>query len=141
MDIADEEIVADRVTADLMRCKIRKRLLRISATRVLVKPKGRPGMPVALAEILLPAEYSDILAVLPTYNKTICDLLEERYGVHALRIEQIVEPCTVTAAEARKLGVALGTLGLRFHRTYVNPKGVVFEHATSLQAGSWRKYR
>ena len=135
VDIAGEEIFADRATADLMRCKVRQPLLRISATRVLAKPKGRPGMPVALAEVLLPAEYSAILAELPSYNRTICDLLEERYGVQAARIEQLVEPCTVTAPEARKLGVALGTLGLRFHRTYVNPKGVGFEHATSLQAG------
>ena len=135
VDIAGEEVSADRIMAEKMRCKVRQPLLRIFATRVLALPKGRSGAPVAVAEMLVPIGYAGILAELPSYDRTVSDLLEERYGVQTARIEQIVEPCTVTAPEARKLGVSAGSLGLRFQRTYLNPKGEVFEHATSVQAG------
>jgi GntR family transcriptional regulator len=139
VDIIGEEVAADRSMAEKMRCKVRQPLLRIVATRVLAQPKGRSAVPVAIAEMLVPLKYAEVLAELPNYDKTLSDLLEERFGVQTARIEQIVEPCTVSASEARKLGVSPGSLGLRFQRTYLNPKGEVFEHATSVQAGNEAK--
>lgn len=135
VDIIGEEVAADRTMAAVMRCTVGQPLMRIGATRVLVTPKGRPGKPVALSEVLLPAIYANILDELPSYDHTISDLLEQRYGVQTGWIEQTVEPCAFSAAEARKLGVQAGSLGLRFQRTYLNPRGEVFEHAVSLQAG------
>ena len=50
-------------------------------------------------------------------------------------IEQTMEPRALSAAEARALGVPIGSLGMRIVRRYFDAKGRIFEHAVSVQGG------
>lgn len=136
INITGKKVIANQGMADQMRCPVRTPLFRLEATRVLLTRTGRPGKPVALSTVLLPAAYAGILDELPHYDQTISDLLEQRYGVQTASIEQIIEPCMFSAKDAGKLGVKPGSLGLRFQRTYLDPGGEVFEYAISLQAGN-----
>lgn len=134
VNVSSKKVAATQAMADTLRCRVGTPLLRIESTRVLLTRKGRAGKPVALSIVLLPAIYADILDEIPRYDRTISDLLELRHGIQTAAIEQVIEPYAFNAAEAEKLGVREGSLGLRFQRTYLDPGGTPFEFAISLQA-------
>lgn len=142
VNIASEEVTADRGMADAFRCPVGDALLRVTSTRVLVTAKGRPGKPVALSIVLLPAIYADVLQDIgASLDQTVMDLLEQHFGVRTARIEQTIEPYSFDKAEGQKLGVPTGSIGLRFQRTYLDSQGRAFQHAISLQAGDEAQLR
>jgi len=135
VNIVAEDVLADRALATAMGCKLRDPLLRLRSTRVLLTPKRRPSRPVALTEVHVLGAYDGIRSELANLDTTISALIENRYGVHPASIEQVIEPCLVGVDEATVLNVRPGSLGLRVIRRYIDAKGKVFEHASSVQAG------
>lgn len=135
VDIEAEDVVADRAIAEVMNCKPGEPLLRLRGTRVLLTPKRRPGKSVALSEIHVLGTYSDIRNDLAKLDTAISTLIERRYGVSPVSIEQAIEPCAVTKAEGEILHVPAGSLGLRIARRYFDAKGRIYESTSSVQAG------
>lgn len=135
VNIVAEDVIADRMLADAMGCKVKDSLLRLRATRVLLTPKRRPGRAVAAVEVHLLGAYSGIRSDLDNLDTTISSLIERRYGVTPASIEQTIEPCVITSQEARVLDVPVNSLGIRVTRRYIDNKGKVFEYATSVQGG------
>jgi DNA-binding GntR family transcriptional regulator len=135
VNIVAEDVLADRALVTAMGCKLRDPLLRLRGTRVLLTPKRRPGRPVAVTEVHVLGAYGGIRGELANLDTSISALIEKNYGVRPASIEQIIEPCVVSASDAETLNVASGSLGIRVTRRYFDSKGGVFEHATSVQAG------
>jgi len=135
VNIEAEDVRATAEIAAAMNCKVREPLLRLRSTRVLLTQKGRTGRLLALTEVHLLGAYAGIRSDLANLDTTISALIERRYGVSPSSIEQTMEPCVLSAAEARALNVPSGSLGMRICRRYFDAKGRIFEHAVSVQGG------
>ena len=135
VDVATELVPADEETAAILSCRPGDELLHVTATRVPVAVKGAAAKPLAMTDVWILGAYAGIRDAIHDSRTTLAELIEERHGVVTERIEQVVEPCIVTAAQSRVLDVPPRSLALRFTRKYVSDRGQVFEYATSVQAG------
>jgi GntR family transcriptional regulator len=97
----------------------------------LIGVRGDPSAPIALSTVFIRANICPPRADMETWPGAINELIEKRSGVRVERIEQSIMPANLSAAEARKLGVPLGTAALRTLRQFVGPGGV-FQASVSL---------
>lgn len=125
---ASEDVIADAVLADVLKCQVGQRWLHVSGYRYA----GRDKLPIALTHIYINPAYGGIQKLIGTQKVPVYTLIEKQYGESVIEIKQTIRAVAVTNAEARDLKVKRGSAGLVITRQYFGSNGRVLEVAVNL---------
>ena len=98
------------------------------------------GEPLILEQARLPAERFPGLLAYDFENRSLYDILAERYGTRVVRARESVEPVGLRAREAKLLGVANRSLALQIDGVAFAADGPPVESARSFVRGDRTRY-
>jgi DNA-binding GntR family transcriptional regulator len=99
----------------------------------LRRSKGEDTLPVCLTRVYLnPAFQKIIPAMKRRKNAVVYRWIEEIYGIKVARIEQRIDACSVSAADATLLLCPVGSPALRMQRLYFDANNLLLEISDSL---------
>jgi len=88
--------------------------------------------PVALAEIYVAPSFASVGESVAGWPGAVQELLAQDHGAEVARIEQTITAETLTAGDARRLGVERGEAALRTLRRYLDTAGALIMASDSL---------
>ena len=115
------DVIADDALAETLRCGVGQRWICVSGFRY----SGKEKRPMALTEIYINPSYSGVRNLIGTLKVPVYTLIEKQYGVTIVAI-------TVTAPDAKRLGVKPGSAALLVTRRYLGANDEVLEIALNL---------
>ncbi len=130
IDVASEEVVADPQLAAAGQFQTGQKLLRFEALRVPSDDTDAP--PLAWTELYVIDAYAGIREDVGVREGAVGWLIEQRYGVRIMEIQQEINAVAVDAMLAPRLQVPVGSPALRVERWYIGDDGDVFEYAVSV---------
>jgi DNA-binding GntR family transcriptional regulator len=99
----------------------------------LRRSKGEDTLPVCLTRVYLnPAFQKVIPAMRRRKNAVVYRWIEEIYGIKVARIEQRIDACSVSSADATLLLCPVGSPALRMQRLYFDANNLLLEISDSL---------
>jgi GntR family transcriptional regulator len=93
------------------------------------------GRPVQVVRTFMPARLFPGLADLDLTDRSLYQVLRESYGVRPARGHRALEAVALSREDAKHLGVAAGTPGLRMYSITRSADDVVFEHFVAYYRG------
>ena len=134
IDVISEDLVADTQLAAAGQFQPGQKLVRFEALRVPGDDIGAP--PLSWTELFVVDAFAGIRDDVGVRGGAVGWLIEQRYGVRIMEIQQEINAATVAADLAARLEVAAGSPALRVERWYVGDDGDVFEYAISVNPQS-----
>ena len=122
------DVIADDALAETLRCGVGQRWICVSGFRY----SGKEKRPMALTEIYINPSYSGVRNLIGTLKVPVYTLIEKQYGVTIVEVKQEIRAITVTAADAKRLGVKPGSAALLVTRRYLGANDEVLEIALNL---------
>ncbi|GAB3678133.1 GntR family transcriptional regulator [Salinisphaera aquimarina] len=126
-----EEIVVDEPLSELLETAVGSRWTHISGLRYL----NTENVPIAITNVYLPPEYQVFEADLSSHDLPIYKVLEQRYRLKVVRIDQQISAVTIDSEAAERLQVEEKSAGLKVIRKYYADDDVLLEVAVSLHHG------
>ncbi|MDP1691124.1 MAG: GntR family transcriptional regulator [Burkholderiaceae bacterium] len=109
------EVKADADEAELLRCPVAQRWLRVELTRTFRGDRS----PILCARVYVPRAYASVAKLIPTRSAPIYTLLESELGITVLGVEQEFKSVALDARTAAHLGTVAGAPGLSVVRHYL----------------------
>jgi len=99
----------------------------------LRRSKGEDTLPVCLTRVYLNPAFKKIIpAMRRRKNVVVYRWIEEIYGIKVARIEQRIDACSVSAADATLLLCPVGSSALRMQRLYFDANNLLLEISDSV---------
>ncbi len=130
IDVTSQDVVADPQLAEAGQFKTGQKLLRFEALRVPSDDIGAP--PLAWTELYIVDAYAGIRDQVGVREGAVGWLIEQRYGVRIMEIQQEINAVTVDDDLVPRLRVPANSPALRVERWYIGDDGQVFEYAVSV---------
>ncbi len=134
--IDQTEIVADEAQAEFLRCPPGERWWRVRTLRHAAN--GQQAL--AYSEIHIPYAFGAILKNIDMSTQPIFALIEQHFNQPIVDIRQEIRAVTMTAQEARLLGMPKHCAGLEITRRYLGKNGRAMEVARSVHPPVTFKY-
>lgn len=125
---ATRDVIADATLAETLRCGVGQRWICVSGFRYA----GRQKRPMALTQIYINPSYGGVGKLIGTLKVPVYTLIEKQYGVTIVEVKQEIRAVTVSAADAKRLGVKPGSAALLIARRYLGAGDRVVEIALNL---------
>lgn len=122
------EVIADEALAKMFECPAGQRWVRVVGLRYA----GQEKAPIALTSVYINAAYGRIQKLVGTLKVPVYTMLEREFGLTIVEVRQQISAKSISAAEARKLGVRARSPGLLVLRRYVADNGQMLEVAVNL---------
>ena len=106
-------VVADRVLASRLSCRVGQRWLRVEGFRYAGAPT-----PICWTEVFVRADYAGIALMIGRRTGTIYSWIEEMYGVRVGSVEQTLASEPIPKTIARALRAKPDSPGIAIQRTY-----------------------
>lgn len=108
----------------------------------LRRSKGDDTLPVCVTRVYLNPAFRKIIPELKRRkNAVVYRWIEEVYGIQVARIEQRIDACSVSAADAKLLLCPVGCPALRIQRLYFDANNLLMEISDSLHPSGRFSYR
>lgn len=130
IDVTSEEVVAAPQLARAGQFQPGQKLLRFEALRVPGDDPGAP--PLAWTELYVIDAYAGIREEVGVREGAVGWLIEQRYGVRIMEIQQEMNAVAVSKALAPRVQVPVSSPALRVERWYIGDDGQVFEYTVSV---------
>ena len=130
IDVTSEEVETDTHLAAAGQFQPGQKLIRFEALRVPSDDAGAP--PLAWTELYIIDAYAGIREDVGVREGAVGWLIEQRYGVRIMEIQQEINAVTVGEALASCIQVPADSPALRVERWYIGDDGQVFEYAVSV---------
>lgn len=117
--LGTKEIDADTDEAELLRCLVGQRWIKVESTRAFI----RQEVPLGLIHAYLPPAFSGALKLIAMRKEPMYTALEMVSGEQIYEVEQEFRAVTISARQARILKVKAGSAGLYVIRHYLNSSG------------------
>ncbi len=114
-----EEIEAGPEEAELLRCPVGQRWIKVESTRAF----AREDVPMAHIHAFVPPAYAGILKTMTARREPMYMSIESGYGEQIKEVEQEFRAVTISARQARILKVKTGSAGLYVIRHYIGGGG------------------
>lgn len=125
---ATRNVITDDTLAETLRCGVGQRWICVSGFRYA----GKEKQPMALTAIYINPSYGGVRKLIGTLKVPVYTLIEKQYGVTIVEVKQEIRAVTVTAADAKRLGVKPGSAALLVTRRYLGANDEVLEIALNL---------
>lgn len=126
-----ETIALDEALADFLEAPVGAEWTHIYGLRYLAGEEA----PIAKADVYLPPQYHLTYDDLANGHRPIYTVLEERYHLKVVRVDQKISAVILNEDEARTLGVDRNSAGLKVVRTYYAEDDELLQVAVSLHHG------
>ncbi len=123
-----EEVIADEVLAELLKCPPGQRWVKVTGFRHVDKGK----LPMALTDIYVNAAYGGIRKLIGTMKVPVYTLIERQYGLTIVEVQQEISATIISPADAKRLSVKPGSAGLLVTRRYLSDNDRTIEVAVNL---------
>ena len=130
VEVTSQEVVADTDLATAGQFQPGQKLIRFEALRVPSNDGDAP--PLSWTELYVIDTYAGIRDDIGAREGAVGWLIEQRYGVRIMEIQQEINAVTVGEALAPRVQVAADSPALRVERWYIGDDGKVFEYAVSV---------
>ena len=130
IDVTSQDVEADPQLAEAGQFQTGQKLIRFEALRVPSDDIGAP--PLAWTELYIIDAYAGIRADVGVREGAVGWLIEQRYGVRIMEIQQEIKAVTVGDDLAPRIQVPANSPALRVERWYIGDDGQVFEYAVSV---------
>lgn len=130
IDVVSEELLADSQLATAGKFRPGQKLIRFEALRAPSDAIG--ALPLSWTELYVIDTYAGIRRDVGVREGAVGWLIEQRYGVRIMEIQQEINAVTVGNALAPQLQVPAESPALRVERWYIGDDGQVFEYAVSV---------
>ena len=117
------EVVADDEIAAQLHCQPGQAWAQITILRRITGQK----LPLNYLQAYLRPEYADAIGTLQVLTQPIYSMLEARYGVRIVEVQQEITAAALTREMARALQCLEGQAALRITRYYLDRNGTVVE--------------
>lgn len=117
------EVIADAELAQLLHCKPGQAWANISILRKLPQEK----LPLSYLQVYLRPEHADAVGPEKVFTRPIYSLLEGRYGVRIIEVQQEITAANLTGPMAQALKAQEGQAAMRIARYYLDRSGSVLE--------------
>lgn len=125
---AAADVIADEFLAELLRCPVGQRWVKVTGFRYA----GKEKLPMALTEIYINAAYGGVRKLIGTLKVPVYTLIEKQYGITIVEVKQEIRAATIGAADAKRLSVKPGSAGLVVTRRYFGDNDRPIEVAVNL---------
>ena len=125
---AAEELIADQPLADLLKCPPGQRWIKVTGSRYA----GKDKLPMALTDIYINANYAGVRKLIGAMKVPVYTLIEKRYGITIVEVQQEIRAALLGAASAKRLSVKPGSAGLVVTRRYLGGDDRPIEVAVNL---------
>ncbi|MCC7487310.1 MAG: GntR family transcriptional regulator [Burkholderiales bacterium] len=98
------------------------------------------GDPIAWKQVYIDARYDRVLSQIGQRQVPIYALIEQRYGIRAVKVRQDISAVDIPGEAARGLRVIAGSCGLAILRHYVASDDTVFEVTMSVYPADRFRY-
>lgn len=133
--LAVDSILADLRTADRLHCERGANWIRVSVLRIAEQGED----PIGFSEIFIHPEYADVVKEIGTRSKAVYTLLEEKYAVKLLQVEQEIDSGLATSNVASRLSIDVGHPMLEITRRYYTDDERLIEASINMHpAGRFR---
>lgn len=122
------DIIADEPLADLLKCPLGQRWVKVSGCRYA----GKSKLPMALTDIYINAAYASVRKLIGAMKVPVYTLIEKQYGITVGEVQQEIRASIIAAAEAKRLSVTPGSAGLLVTRRYLDGNDRTIEVAVNL---------
>lgn len=117
------EVVANAALAELLHCPPGQAWYEITILRKL--PQER--LPLSYLQVYLRPEYADAVGAEKVFTRPIYSIVEERFGVRIVEVQQEITAANLDAAMARSLKATEGLAAMRITRYYLDRSGSIVE--------------
>lgn len=132
VDVTSDEAIADAQLAKAGQFPLGQKLIRFEALRI--SSDDPEALPLAWTELYVIDAYAAIRSDVGVREGAVGWLIEQRYGVRIMEIQQEISAVTVSEALAPKLQAPVASPALRVERWYFGGDGEVFEYAISISS-------
>jgi DNA-binding GntR family transcriptional regulator len=126
-----EDVIADEELADRLDCRPGQAWLHVMGFRYV----GDETVPIARTDVYIARPYRGIKAELVDLKVPVYSLIEQRYGLRVVEVQQKIHAVTISEADATLLHVEPGSAGLLVIRKYFAPNDELLEVGVSLHPG------
>jgi len=130
VDATSSDVVADEALAEAGRFPLGRKLIRFEAIRVPTDNPNDP--PLSWSELFIIDTYGGIRDEVGQREGAVGALIEQRYGVRIMEIQQEINAVIIDEQLSKRLDVPIGMPALRIERWYCGEDGKVFEYAISI---------
>lgn len=123
-----EEVIADEVLAELLKCPPGQRWMKVTGFRHVNKGK----LPMALTDIYINAAYGGIRKLIGTMKVPVYTLIERQYSLTIVEVQQEISATIIGQADAIRLSVKPDSAGLVVTRRYLSDNDRTIEVAVNL---------
>jgi DNA-binding GntR family transcriptional regulator len=123
-----EEVIADEVLAELLKCPPGQRWMKVTGFRHVNKGK----LPMALTDIYINAAYGGIRKLIGTMKVPVYTLIERQYSLTIVEVQQEISATIIGHADAIRLSVKPDSAGLVVTRRYLSDNDRTIEVAVNL---------
>lgn len=123
-----EEMIADEVLAELLKCPPGQRWVKVTGFRHVNKGK----LPMALTDIYINAAYGGIRKLIGTMKVPVYTMIERQYSLTIVEVQQEISATIINSVDAKRLSVKPGSAGLVVTRRYLNDNDRIIEVAVNL---------
>lgn len=123
-----EEVIADKVLAELLKCPPGQRWMKVTGFRHVNKGK----LPMALTDIYINAAYGGIRKLIGTMKVPVYTLIERQYSLTIVEVQQEISATIIGHADAIRLSVKPDSAGLVVTRRYLSDNDRTIEVAVNL---------
>lgn len=132
LEITDsEDLIADEELAERLGCQPGQAWLHVKGFRYV----GDETVPIARTDVYIARPYRSIKEALVDLKVPVYSLIEQRYGLRVVEVQQKIHAVTISEADATLLRVEPGSAGLLVIRKYFAPNDELLEVAVSLHPG------
>ena len=117
------EVVANAALAELLHCPPGQAWYEITILRKL--PQER--LPLSYLQVYLRPEYADAVGAEKVFMRPIYSVVEERFGVRIVEVQQEITAANLDAGMARSLKATEGLAAMRITRYYLDRSGSIVE--------------
>jgi DNA-binding GntR family transcriptional regulator len=130
-----ETLRVDAALADMLGIAPGMEVLRLSGLR---RAQDEEAPVLSAVQMFLPAAFAAMAERAELGRVPVYRLIERELGIPVVDMDQDIAAVPLGAAEARRLGVARGTPGLRIVRRFRGPGGRLLEATVNLHAAASR---
>lgn len=123
-----EEVVADEPLAELLKCAVGQRWVKVTGFRYA----GKDKLPMALTDIYINVTYGGIRRLIGAMKVPVYTLIEKQYGLTIVEVQQEIRATIIAAVDAKRLSVKPRSAGLVVTRRYIGDNGRTIEVALNL---------